>query len=35
MNLTKNFFLFFLSIILLVVGIWVKGCFLLVLYYCC
>lgn len=27
MNLTKNFFLFFPSIILLVVGIWVKGCF--------
>ena len=27
MNLTKNFFLFFPSIILLVVGIWVKWCF--------
>ena len=26
-NLTKNFFLFFSSIILLIVGIWVKGCF--------
>ncbi len=27
MNLTKNFFLFFSSIILLIVGIWVKWCF--------
>ena len=27
MNLTKNFFLFLPSIILLIVGIWVKWCF--------
>lgn len=27
MNLTKNFFLFFPGIILLIVGIWVKWCF--------
>ena len=27
MNLTKNFFLFFPSIILLIAGIWVKWCF--------
>ncbi len=26
MNLTKNFFLFFPSIVLLIVGIWVKWC---------
>ena len=27
MNLTKNFFLFFPSIVLLIVGIWVRWCF--------
>ncbi len=29
MNMTKNFLLFFLAIILLIVGIWVKWCLIL------
>ncbi len=35
MNLTKNFFLFFPGIILLIVGVWVNWSFLLALLYCC